>query len=89
MLSDISILTLQPADPGRAVQTPDRAHSARVGHDRQVLARDLHPGDIVRQCDWSLHVRGIEVGPAAVAIAVTEFGFALRYAADAQVQLAA
>jgi hypothetical protein len=54
-----------------------------------VLARDLHPGDIVRQCDWSLHVRGIEVGPAAVAIAVTEFGFALRYAADAQVQLAA
>src|SRR5215475_15897797 len=64
MFSDISILTLQPADPGRAVQTPDRAQSARVGQDRQVLARDLHPGDIVRQCDWSLHVRGVEVGPA-------------------------
>jgi hypothetical protein len=33
-------------------------------------------------------VGGVEVGPAVVAIAVTEFGFALRYAADAQIQLA-
>jgi hypothetical protein len=89
MFSDISIVTLQPADPGRAVPTPPHAHSARAGDDRQVLARDLHAGDIVRQCDWSLHVRGVEVGPAAVAIAVAEFGFALRYAADAQVRLAA
>ena len=56
---------------------------------RLVTARDLRPGDVVQQHDWSLHVREVNVSQAAVAIAVTEFGFLLRYAADAQVQLAA
>jgi hypothetical protein len=59
--------------------------STRLG--RQVKARDLHPGDIVQQHDWSLHVRGVEIGPAVVAVAVTEFGFHLHYGADEQVQL--
>jgi hypothetical protein len=53
------------------------------------MARDLHPGDVVQQFDWSLHVREVNVSQIAVAIAVTEFGFPLRYAADAQVRLAA
>jgi hypothetical protein len=56
---------------------------------RQVKAGDLHPGDILVQFDWSLHVCEVNVGEAAVAIAVTEFGFHLHYAADEQVQLAA
>lgn len=59
--------------------------STRLG--RQVKARDLHPGDIMQQHDWSLHVRGVEIGPAVVAVAVTEFGFHLHYGADEQVQL--
>jgi hypothetical protein len=25
------------------------------------MARDLHPGDVVQQCDWSLHVREVTV----------------------------
>lgn len=53
------------------------------------MARDLRPGDVVQQYDWSLHVREVNVSRAAVAIAVIEFGFPLRYAADAHVQLAA
>ena len=53
------------------------------------MARDLRPGDVVQQLDWSLHVREVNISQAAVAIAVTEFGFPLRYAADAPVQLAA
>jgi hypothetical protein len=53
------------------------------------MARDLRPGDVVQQHDWSLHVREVNISQAGVAIAVTEFGFLLRYAADAQVQLAA
>jgi len=53
------------------------------------MARDLRPGDVVQQHDWSLHVREVNVSQAAVAIAVTEFGFLLRYAPDAQVHLAA
>jgi hypothetical protein len=47
------------------------------------------PGDIVQQYDWSLHVREVNVSPAAVAIALTEFGFQLHYAADEQLRLAA
>jgi hypothetical protein len=54
-----------------------------------VLARELCPGDVVQEHDWSLHVREVKVSQAAVAIAVTEFGFPLRYAADAHVRLAA
>jgi hypothetical protein len=69
--------------------------SCRVGHQPAtgqaplVMACDLRPGDVVQQCDWSLHVCEVKVSEAAVAIAVTEFGFPLRYATDAQVQLAA
>ncbi|HKF32748.1 MAG TPA: hypothetical protein VKB37_10320 [Jatrophihabitantaceae bacterium] len=52
--------------------------------ERRVKARDLHPGDIVRQYDWLLHIREVIVGRTAVAVAVTEFDFQLHYAADAQ-----
>ena len=57
--------------------------------ERHVKARDLHPGDVVQQYDWSLHIHDVEVSPDAVAITVTEFGFPLHYAADEQVLLAA
>jgi hypothetical protein len=43
----------------------------------------------MQQHDWSLHVREVDVGPGAVAITCTEFGFRLHYAADEQVTLAA
>jgi hypothetical protein len=56
--------------------------------DRRVKACDLHPGDIVHQCDWLLHVREVTVGQADVAIAVTEFDFQLHYRADTQLSLA-
>jgi hypothetical protein len=64
-------------------------HQPAVGPGRLVMARELRPGDVVQQYDWSLHVREVKVSQAAVAIGVTEFGFPLRYAADAQVRLAA
>lgn len=54
-----------------------------------VAACELHPGDVVQQCDWPLHVREVTFSKADVAIAVTEFDFLLHYTADAQVQLAA
>ena len=38
-----------------------------------VQARDLHPGDVVRQYDWPLHVREVTLSQAAVTIAVVEF----------------
>jgi hypothetical protein len=52
-------------------------------------ARDLHPGDVVQQCDWALHVRAVTLSPVDVVIAVAEFEFALHYVADEQVELAA
>lgn len=55
----------------------------------QIRACDLHPGDVVQQLDWPLHVSEVTLGQKDVAIAVTEFNFLLHYAADAQVQLAA
>jgi hypothetical protein len=64
-----------------------RSNTTRLS--RHVTARDLHPGDVVQQHDWSLHVREVEVSQAVVAIAVTEFGFPLHYAADARITLAA
>jgi hypothetical protein len=79
---------------GSAAPVSDR-RSCRLGHrpaagqGRLVMARELRPGDVVQQCDWSLHVREVQVSQAAVAIGVTEFGFPLRYAADARVRLAA
>jgi hypothetical protein len=71
-------------DSGRAT-----AHSNAIRPGRHVKARDLHPGDVMQQYDWSLHIREVEIGHAAVAIAVTEFGFPLHYAADEPVTLAA
>jgi hypothetical protein len=52
-------------------------------------ARDLHPGDVVQQFDWSLHVRSVTLDTVDVLVAVTEFEFPLHYTADALVQLAA
>jgi hypothetical protein len=82
-----------PADTSAAPLSERRSRRVdqqpATGQDRLVMARDLRPGDVVQQHDWSLHVREVNVSRAAVAIAVTEFGFALHYAADAQVQLAA
>jgi len=65
------------------------AHQPATAQGRLVMAYDLRPGDVVQQHDWSLHVRAVKVSQEAVAIAVTEFGFPLRYATDAQVRLAA
>jgi hypothetical protein len=65
------------------------AHSSTTRQRQHVTARDLHPGDVVQQHDWSLHVREVEVSQAVVAIAVTEFGFPLHYAADTLIALAA
>lgn len=64
-----------------------RSNATRRG--RHVNARDLHPGDVMQQYDWSLHVRDVEVSHDAVAIAVSEFGFALHFAADELIRLAA
>jgi hypothetical protein len=63
-----------------------QANTIRLG--RPVNARDLHPGDIIQQHDWSLHVREVEIGRAVVAVVVTEFGFHLHYAADEMLQVA-
>lgn len=60
-----------------------------VRSEWHVKSRELHPGDVVQQCDWPLHVREVTLSQADVAIAVTEFEFPLHYAADANVQLAA
>lgn len=57
-----------------------------AGH---VKARDLHPGDVVQQGDWPLHVRDVTATHADVAIAVTEFDFPLHYAGDTDIRLAA
>jgi hypothetical protein len=64
------------------------AHSTTIGPGRHVKARDLHPGDIMQRHDWSLHVLDVKIGPAVVAVAVTEFGFELHYAADETLQVA-
>jgi hypothetical protein len=53
-----------------------------------VKARDLHPGDIMQQHDWSLDVRDVKIGLTVVAVAITEFGFELHYAADETLQVA-
>jgi hypothetical protein len=75
---------------------PSTIHAAVVhSHQTQqqsrdeghVQARDLHPGDVLQQHDWPLHVREVTLSLAAVTVAVTEFEFPLHYAADAEVQL--
>jgi len=64
------------------------AQSTTIGPGRHVKARDLHPGDIMQRHDWSLHVLDVKIGPKVVAVAVTEFGFELHYAADETLQVA-
>jgi hypothetical protein len=76
-------------DTGKASGDATTAAATTIRLDRHIRARDLHPGDVMQQYDWSLHVREVEVSHDAVAIAVTEFGFPLHYAADQQVLLAA
>jgi hypothetical protein len=93
-----AVQTLECSSPtrtdGSAAPLSER-RSCRPGHQpataraRLVMARDLRPGDVVQQYDWLLHVREVNVRQADVAIAVTEFGFPLHYAADAHVRLAA
>jgi hypothetical protein len=64
------------------------AQPTTIAPSRHVKARDLHPGDIMQQHDWSLHVQDVKIGPAVVAVAVIEFGFELHYAADETLQVA-
>jgi hypothetical protein len=52
-----------------------------------VKAAELRLGDVLQQCDWSLHVCAVNISEEAVTIAVTEFGFQLHYASDEHVQL--
>jgi hypothetical protein len=80
---------LQPKHEGGNNSGRAKADSNAIRPGRHVKARDLHPGDVVQQYDWSLHIRGVDIGHAEVAIAVTEFGFPLHYAADERVTLAA
>lgn len=57
--------------------------------DSYRAACELHPGDVVQQLDWSLHVRAVAPGPVEVVISVAEFEFPLHYASDARIRLAA
>jgi hypothetical protein len=50
-----------------------------------VLAGDLHPGDVVREHDWLLHVGAVEREGASVAFAVTEFPGTLMHRAAGDV----
>jgi hypothetical protein len=63
------------------------AESTGLRPSRLVEARDLHPGDVLQQHDWYLHVQDVKIGPVVVAVAVTEFGFELHYAADETLQV--
>jgi len=81
--------TRVPPQPKHNTGNTATAHSNVIRPRRQVKARDVHPGDVMQQYDWSLHVREVDVGPGAVAITCTEFGFRLHCAADEQVTLAA
>src|SRR5262249_33634042 len=78
---------LDPMDHDAAAG--NRSPAATTQPSWQVTARDVHPGDVVQQFDWPLHVRAVTLGPTAVQITVTEFDFPLHYPADAQLHLAA
>jgi hypothetical protein len=90
-------LTPTPVDPQeRSLGAKDEAgladdgaaaHLSTVRLQPHVKAAELRPGDVVQQCDWSLHVCEVDVIHGAVTLAVTEFGFQLHYAADEHVQL--
>jgi hypothetical protein len=75
------------AGKGSGSATAHHPNTPRSGW--HVKARDLHPGDVVQQYDWPLHVREVTLSQDKVAIVVTEFEFPLRYTADAQVLLVA
>ena len=66
----------------------ESAQSTTIAPGRHVKARDLHPGDIVQQHDWSLHVRRVEIRPAVVVVTVIEFGFELHYTAEEMLRVA-
>ena len=76
-------------DAAAANRTAARSPAATTQPICQVTARDVHPGDVVQQFDWPLHVRAVALGQTAVQITVTEFDFPLHYPADAKIQLAA
>jgi len=50
-----------------------------------VLAADLHPGDVVREHDWRLHVTAVDAWDACVAFAVSEFPGTLMHRAAGDV----
>jgi len=50
-----------------------------------ILAADLHPGDVVREHDWRLHVAAVEREGASVAFTVTELGDMLLHRAAGDV----
>ena len=52
-----------PPQPKHNAGNTATAHSNAIRPGRQVKARDLHPGDVMQQYDWSLHVREVDVGP--------------------------
>jgi hypothetical protein len=79
---------LSPNDETGKAPGVAAAQSTTIGLSRRVKARDLHPGDIVQQHDWSLHVCEVQIGQAVVAVTVTEFGFQLHYAADEMLHVA-
>ncbi len=79
---------LHPNDETGTAPSGAAGQLTTTGLSRQVKARDLHPGDILQQCDWSLHVREVQIGEPVVAVAVTEFGFALHYADDEMLRVA-
>jgi hypothetical protein len=80
---------LDAMDHGAVPGDRATANSTTSRPSWQKWARDLHPGDVVQQFDWPLHVRAVTLCQTAVEITVTEFDFPLHYAADAQVQVAA
>jgi hypothetical protein len=50
-----------------------------------VRAAELHPGDVVHEHDWLLHVRAVEREDASVAFVVTEFPGTLLHRAAGDV----
>lgn len=71
-------------------QPPADANSDRpAGSVGSVRARELHPGDVVQQGDWPLHICEVTLDSAEVTVEVTEFAFPLHFAPDAEVHVRA